>query len=94
MQRFRTALKSQARTAGSSVGKPEKAVEYLEKAIEIEKNNGDVRIHMAEALLALKKPAEAKKHLDHVLQMKPHPEYLPEYEKQVAKVKKMLESNF
>jgi tetratricopeptide (TPR) repeat protein len=75
-------------------GKPEKAVEYLEKAIEIEKNNGDVRIHMAEALLALKKPAEAKKHLDHVLQMKPHPEYLPEYEEQVAKVKKMLESNF
>jgi tetratricopeptide (TPR) repeat protein len=75
-------------------GKPEKAVEYLEKAIEIEKNNGDVRIHMAEALLALKKPAEARKHLDHVLQMKPHPEYLPEYEEQVAKVKKMLESNF
>jgi len=75
-------------------GKPEKAVEYLEKAIEIEKNNGDVRIHMAEALLALKKPAEAKKHLDYVLQMKPHPEYLPEYEQQVVKVKKMLESKF
>ena len=75
-------------------GKPETAVEYLEKAIEIEKNNGDVRIHMAEALLALKKPSEAKKHLDHVLQMKPHPEYLPEYEEQVAKVKQMLESNF
>jgi len=75
-------------------GKPEKAVEYLEKAIEIEKNNGDVRIHMAGALLALKKPAEAKKHLDYVLQMKPHPEYLPEYEQQVAKVKKMLESKF
>jgi tetratricopeptide (TPR) repeat protein len=75
-------------------GKPEKAVEYLEKAIEIEKNNGDVRIHLAEALLAMKKTAEAKKHLDHVLQMKPHPEYLPEYEEQVAKVKKMLESNF
>ncbi len=49
---------------------------------------------MAEALLALKKPAEAKKHLDYVLQMKPHPEYLPEYEQQVAKVKKMLESKF
>lgn len=75
-------------------GKPEKAVEYLEKAIEIEKNNGDVRIHMAEALLALKKPVEAKKHLHYVLQMKPHPEYLPEYEQQVAKVKRMLESNF
>jgi len=75
-------------------GKPEKAIEYLEKALEIEKNNGDVRIHMAEALLALKKPAEAKKHLDHVLQMKPHPEYLPEYEQQVAKVKKILELNF
>jgi len=75
-------------------GKPEKAVEYLEKAIDVEENNGDVRIHMAEALLALKKPAEAKRHLDHVLQMKPHPEYLPEYEQQVAKVRKMIESNF
>ena len=75
-------------------GKPETAVEYLEKAIAIEKNNGDVRIHMAEALLALKKQGEAKKHLEYVLQMKPHAEYLPEYEQQVATVKKMLESKF
>jgi tetratricopeptide (TPR) repeat protein len=75
-------------------GKPEKAVEYLEKAVEIEKANGEARVHLAEAYLALDRDADAKKQLEFVLEMKPNPAYLPEYEQQVAKAKKLLQSNF
>ena len=71
-----------------------KAVEYLEKAIELEKDNGDVRIYLAEAYLAQKKNAEAHKHLDYVLKMKPIPQYLLEYQQQSARAKKLLETEF
>ncbi len=71
-----------------------KAVEYLEKAVQLEKNNGDVRINLAEAYIAQKKDAEAKKQLEYVIQMKPHPEYIPEFTEQVAKAHKLLETKF
>ena len=75
-------------------GSPEKAKEYLEKAVEIEKYNGEARIHLAEAYLALDRDADAKKQLDFVLQMKPNPAYLPEYQQQVELAKKLLETKF
>jgi tetratricopeptide (TPR) repeat protein len=75
-------------------GDPKKAAELLQKAIEIEKFNGDARIQYAEALIALKRDDEAKKQLEFVLAMKPNPAYLPEYEQQVAQAKKMLETKF
>jgi tetratricopeptide (TPR) repeat protein len=75
-------------------GDPKKAAELLEKSIEIEKFNGDARIQFAEALLALDRDAEAKKQLEYVLQMKPNPSYLPEYEQQVALARKMLDTKF
>ena len=75
-------------------GKPEKAVEYLEKGVELEKFNGETCVHLAEAYLILGKEAEAKKQLDHVLQMKPNPAYLPEYAQQVEKAKKILATKF
>ena len=75
-------------------GHQKKAAELLQKAIEIEKFNGDARIQYAEALIALKRDDEAKKQLEFVLQMKPNPAYLPEYEQQFAQAKKMLETKF
>ena len=75
-------------------GKPEKAVEYLEKGVELEKFNGETRVHLAEAYLVLGKDAEAKKQLNFVLEMKPNPAYLPEYAQQVEKAKKMLATKF
>lgn len=75
-------------------GKPEKAVEYLEKGVELEKFNGETRVHLAEAYLILGKDAEAKKQLDYVLQMKPNPAYLPEYAQQVEKAKRILATKF
>jgi tetratricopeptide (TPR) repeat protein len=75
-------------------GDPKKAADLLEKSIEIEKFNGDARIQFAEALLALDRDPEAKKQLEFVLQMKPNPAYLPEYEQQVAQARKMLDTKF
>jgi tetratricopeptide (TPR) repeat protein len=75
-------------------GKAEKAVELLEKALEIEKNNTNIRLHLAEAYLAVDKDAEARKQLDTLLQMKPDPDYVPEYNEDVSNAKKMLETRF
>lgn len=75
-------------------GKAEKAVELLEKGIEIEKNNTNLRLHLAEAYLAVNKDAEARKQLDILLQMKPNPDYVPEYNEDVSNAKRLLETRF
>lgn len=75
-------------------GKAEKAVELLEKALEIEQDNTNLRLHLAEAYLALKRKDDARKQLDLLLQMKANPDYLPEYNEDVAAAKKMLETRF
>ena len=81
-------------TTGLFGGKAERAVEYLEKALEIEKNNSYVRLHLAEAYLAVGKKAEAKKQLEYLLQMKPAPGYAVEYKETSEQAKKMLETKF
>lgn len=75
-------------------GKAEKAVEYLEKAIELEKQNSSSRVNLAEAYLAVKRDADARKQLDHVLKMEPHPDFKPEHEEAVKKAKELLKRNF
>lgn len=75
-------------------GKAEKAAELLEKAFAIEKNNTNIRLQLAEAYLAMDKDAEARKQIDELLKMKPHPDYVPEYNEDVAKAKKLLETRF
>ena len=75
-------------------GKPEKAVEFLEKGLELEKENSNIRLHLGQAYLALKRDAEAKKQLEYILKMKPNPNYLPEYEESVKEAKKLLDTRF
>ncbi len=75
-------------------GKAEKAVEYLEKALELEKGNSFIRLHLAEAYLAVNRDAEARKQIDYLLQMKPNPDYLPEYKESVEKAKELLKTKF
>lgn len=81
-------------TAGMLGGKPEKAVEYLEKALTINKENTYIYLHLAEAYIATGKKPEAKKQLEFLLKMKPNPDYLPEYNESIAKAKKLLETKF
>ncbi len=85
---------AQIELSSSLVGKPEKAVEYLEKALEYEKDNTYVRLHLAEAYLAVGKKPEAKKQLDYLLQMKPAPGYEVEYKETTEEAKKILERRF
>lgn len=75
-------------------GKAEKAVEYLEKGFALEKENSYIRLHLAQAYLAINRDAEAKKQLEYILKMKPNPDYLPEYEESVKEAKKLLETKF
>lgn len=75
-------------------GKPEKAIEYLEKALEIEKDNTYIYLHLAQAYLAVKRDADAKKQLDHLLKMKPNPDYLPEYRETTDEAKELLKRRF
>lgn len=75
-------------------GDAKKAIDYLEKAIQIEKENSNLHLHLAEAYLADNRQADAKRQLEFVLKMKPNPEYLPEYEESQKEAKKMLETKF
>ena len=75
-------------------GDAQKAVDFLEKGAELAPENTNIRLHLAEAYLAVKRDAEARKELDHLLAMKPNPEYLPEYRECVDKAKKLIQTNF
>lgn len=75
-------------------GKPEKALEYLQSALKLEKNNASIYLHLAEAYLAMDNKPEAKKHIDYVLKMKPDPDYLPEYNESREKAEKLLKTKF
>jgi tetratricopeptide (TPR) repeat protein len=79
------------RLKGGDAGK---AVELLEKGLKLAPDNTYIRLHLAEAYLAMKRDPEARKQLDYLLQMKPDPEYMPEYRECVEKAKKLLQTNF
>ena len=75
-------------------GKPEKAVDYLEKAIALEADNSYLRLHLGQAYLAVNQKEDAKKQLEYVLNMKPNPDFLPEYNESVEEAKKLLKTRF
>jgi len=75
-------------------GTAEKAVEYLEKGLEYEKQNASILLHLAEAYRALRKEAQARKHLETILKMQPAPGYIPEHKETVAAARKLLETKF
>lgn len=75
-------------------GKPEKAVEYLQKSLELNPDNFLSRLNLAEAYLALEKEADARKQLDLIAKIKPTPDLEPEYKEVSEKARKMLETKF
>jgi hypothetical protein len=79
---------------GFAGGKAEKALEYLEKGFSLNRQNPYFYLHLAEANLALKRTAEAKKNLDELLKMQPAPEFLPEFRDAERQAKKLLEKKF
>jgi len=75
-------------------GKASKAAELLEKAIEIEKNNSNLRLHLAEAYLDEDKTQQAKEQLQYILKMQPDPDYVSEHKQNVAEAKRLLATRF
>lgn len=79
---------------GLTGGKAEKAVEYLEKALELERNNTNIRLHLAQAYLAADQDAKARQQLDHIIQMKPDPDYVREHAAALEQAKRLLKRRF
>ena len=75
-------------------GSAEKAREYLEKAIALEPNNSNTRLHLAETYLSLNRKEDAKKQLDYILKMTPDADHLPDHNQTVEEAKKMLQTKF
>jgi len=77
-------------TTGLLGGSAQKAAELLEKALQNEKTNAYLHLHLAEAYLELKRPADARKQVDAITQMKPTPGYEIEYRECLDEAKTML----
>ncbi|MEP6944498.1 MAG: TRAP transporter TatT component family protein [Acidobacteriota bacterium] len=75
-------------------GNSSKAAELLEKAMTIETDNAQVRLHLGQAYLAQKKEKEAKAQFEHVIQMTPNPDYALEHRECVAEARKILDNRF
>ena len=76
------------RVLGGDTGK---ALEYLEKGVKQSPNNSLMRYHLAEALEANNRDAEAKKQLETLMATTPDPKYAAEHNSAVAKAKKLME---
>lgn len=71
-------------------GDPKKAVELLEKGLKFGEKNALLRYYLAEAYVKTKRPDEARKQLDAIINMQPDPDYLPEHADAVAKARELL----
>ncbi|PWT81785.1 MAG: hypothetical protein C5B44_03220 [Acidobacteria bacterium] len=72
-------------------GDTAKAIGYLEKGLKIAPDNALMRVQLAEAYHTAGRDAEARKQIDQLMAMTPHPDYVPEYQDAVDKGKKLLE---
>jgi tetratricopeptide (TPR) repeat protein len=75
-------------------GDPAKAVSEMEKGLRFGETNAFLRLHLAEAYLAVKRNDDARKQLDSIIHMTPDPNYLPEYKEAVTQARMMLEKDF
>ncbi|MBD0324846.1 MAG: tetratricopeptide repeat protein [Pyrinomonadaceae bacterium] len=70
-------------------GDQQKAVAMLEKGLRFGENNAFLRLRLAEAYVAVKRYDDARKQLDALSNLKPHPDYLPEYKEAIAEAEKL-----
>ena len=75
-------------------GKPETAVEYLEKAVELGNRDPRTRLHLAEAYLATGRVEQSRKQLEVIFSTKPEPGMEAEYELVLVKAKRMRQKRF
>jgi tetratricopeptide (TPR) repeat protein len=70
-------------------GDTNKAIGYLEKGLRFGSENALLRITLAEAYNQAKRYADARKQIQFIMQMKPHPEYVAEYKEALADANKL-----
>jgi tetratricopeptide (TPR) repeat protein len=75
-------------------GDKKRAVERLEKGLAFGKQNAFLRLRLARAYQSVGRKEDARKQLDAILAMKPHPDYLPEYKEASAEARRLMEKGF
>jgi tetratricopeptide (TPR) repeat protein len=75
-------------------GDQQKAVQVLEKGLRYGENSSPYRLQLAKAYLAVKRKDDARKQLNALLEIKPDPEYLPEYRRASEEARKLLDKGF
>ena len=75
-------------------GTAQQAVKYLEKGVELAPENSMIRADLAEAYLAVRRDADARRQIDALLKIKPDPEFVPEHNEAVEKAKRLARLNF
>ena len=77
-------------TRGLAGGSAEKAVGYLEKGLETSKDNAYIYLYLAEAYFAVDRDKDAIRTISELKNLKPVPEYEPEYKEALEKAEKLL----
>lgn len=75
-------------------GDPKRAVETLERGLKYGEQNSLYRLRLAEAYIRNKRMDDARKQINFILNMTPHPDFLPEHKEATTKAKELLEKRF
>ena len=75
-------------------GDPKRAVETLERGMKYGEQNALYRLRLAEAYIRNKRMDDARREINHILAMTPHPAFIPEHKEAVTKAKELLDKRF
>lgn len=75
-------------------GDRNRAVKTLEKGIEVDDGNHQMRLLLAKAYLKVNRKEDAKRQLNITIEMPPDPKHRPEYEKTAAAARQLLAKEF
>lgn len=68
------------------------ALQECEKGLRYGQTNAPLRLHLAEAYIANKRPEDARKQINELMQMKPDPDFVPEYNEAVKQAQELLKT--
>jgi predicted Zn-dependent protease len=75
-------------------GDSKRAVEYLEKGVQVDDENHRMRLLLAKAYLSVGRKEDARRQLLTLLEIPKDPEHSPEYNKTVEEARQMLDKRF
>jgi hypothetical protein len=75
-------------------GDPKRAIETLERGMKYGEQNALYRLRLAEAYVRNKRMNDARAQINFILNMKPHPDFVPEHKEAAAKARELLEKRF